>query len=838
METPELRSSTTSEGESDASASDTERPQQRAPWMEFGPTMCGMLAALEEQVQRRPMQAATLYRSRRRTFAEVDRCSARLAEALRAPPNFAEPADVAACTAAPDDTLVAFLACLRLSACCTPIRPSASSALLASIMEELPPACTVVDNDTAGRFAKVQSDRTLNISDALQHRDDGSSCWDRPLLKRPPSPATRHVSRRPLLQILGEDADGRCALGAERCLGRNQWEWSEHPADRETVAVLDCVDTARFWEDALSALCAGATVALPTEEDKRSPSAMLWFLRNTSATRVEMTPDLLWALLRRVALDPGPVPLPELRLVKCSRGLVTTQLVHLFQRLLPGASLVRVYEKAGHCCSYVCHPLAAGGELRHHATDHGDLVTIGKPVGDCRAAVCEADLLTECPQGKVGTICIGGAKDTQLLPSGDKGFVDSDGYIYLTERSAPRIEGRKVDIALSTKCLTDIPVVSDGEVSWERLSWPKVSLVAFYWSNTPGDTSGELFRPLSSKLPSWKWMPLLCPLGPPPRERPDKRQLLKDYADAIVKLQRCGEVNVTRAAPVLMALARSLGVPVGQLKLDASYVSHEAGQDASSASEAAALLEHIGYEVSAAELGEEVPLRHLVERAACTMVLPGARRLRVSLLDANTAFDEVADLLARSFTSKNRLDLTVHNTEEQHRRSLRHLWPQLIADAATRLVREADTGKLLAVAVCCDFSTPQTAPANMAESFLAIAELNESMEQPLRAAVNALDRRLLLWFMVGTGTDHHADNVALVLLLMANTLRDAKALRYHGVCSINSHLVTNVITQCWFQFDVFDEAPVAGFEYCGRQPFANIRTGTLITSVCKFLDPS
>lgn len=80
----------------------------------------------------------------------------------------------------------------------------------------------------------------------------------------------------------------------------------------------------------------------------------------------------------------------------------------------------------------------------------------------------------------------------------------------------------------------------------------------------------------------------------------------------------------------------------------------------------------------------------------------------------------------------------------------------------------------------------------MADSFLAIAEINESMERPLRAAVAALGRRLLLWFMVGTSTDRHADNIALVLLLMANTLHDAKSLGYHGVCSINSHLVTNV----------------------------------------------
>ncbi|KAL1428827.1 hypothetical protein MTO96_002546 [Rhipicephalus appendiculatus] len=678
---------------------------------EFGPTMCGMLASLEEQVQRRPQQAATLYRGRRRTFADIDRCSARLTEAMRAPPDFAEPADVAACTAAPDDTLLAFLACLRLSACCTPIRPSASNALLSSIMEEMPPACTVVDSVTAGRFAQAHDIRTLNIEDALKPRDDGSGCWDRPWLRRSPSPSRSSPCRRPLLQILGEDADGRCSLTAERCLGRIQWEWSDNQADGETVAVLDSVDTARFWEDTLSALCAGATLA------------------------------------------------------------------RLFQRILPGSRLVRVYERSGHSFAYEC---PADGELRHFATDHGDFVTIGRPVGNCRAAVCEPGVMTECLPGTASWI--------------------PDGYFYLAERTAPRIDGCKADIALITKCLTDIPVVSDGEVSWERLSSPKVSLVAFYWSTTPGDTSGELFRPLCSKLPSWQWMPLLVPLGPPPADRrPDKRELLREYADAIVKLQSCGEVNVTRAATVLMALARSLGTTVGHLDMDRSYANQRTGKGASSVSDAATLLDHIGYQVSASELSDTASLRLLVERAACTMMLPGmpgARRLRVSLLDADTSFDEVANLLARCFTSKNRLDLAVHNTEEQHWRSLRHLWPQLIADGATRLVRDAETGKLLA------------------------------------------GRRLLLWFMVGTGTDLHADNIALVLLLMANTLRDAKTLGYHGVCSINSHLITNVITQQWFQFDVFDEALVADFEYCGRRPFTNIRAGTHITSVCRFFEPS
>ncbi|XP_077518640.1 uncharacterized protein LOC144128798 [Amblyomma americanum] len=782
--------------------------------MRTGKECTDVLAALEEQFQRRRHHGATVFKDRRRTFGDLDQLSARLSEALLQPPDSVPP-DVAACTKAPDDTVLTFLAAARLSACCTPLVPSTATSV------EVPPSCcAVVDGETAGRFALHK--RTVKVADALQAGDGGG----RELLKAPPA------DRRPLLKVIGED--GPCELGAERCLSRYRWEWTEPVgADQQhTVAVLDGVDTARFWEDVLSALCSGSTVALPTEEDKRSPSALLRFLRDASATRVEMTPDALWALLARVSLEsPQSQPLPALRLVKCSRGLVPVRLARLFLRLLPGVRLLCVYEHDGRCCAYAC----SESVLRHHPTDHGDFVVLGKAVGDCRTAVCHDGQCAECAQGTVGNICLGGAKDDQLLATGDSGFVDSDGYLVLTGRSAPRIDGRKVDIAQVSKCLTSIPAVSDAEVCWERLSSPQTTLVAFYWSDVAGDLSGELFHPLASKLPCG-WMPLLFPMGPPPKgQRPDRRALLREYAAAIDKLLQCKEVNVERGAPLLVALAHALDLPVVHVDVNASYANQKAGKCATTAAEAAALLEHMGYEVSVSELCGVAPLRLLVERASCSMVLPGPRRLRVSLVDADTPFDEVAGLLAHCFTSKNRLDLTVHNTEDQHVRSLRHLWPQLLREGASRLVRDEE-GRLLAVAICCDFGVELTAPDNMAESFLAIAEINESMERPLRALVNARGQRFLLLFMVGTGTDDRCDNIGLVVLMIANLLRDAKALRYDGAASVNSHVVTNVITQRWFHFDVFEEAQVADFEYHGRRPFATVRPGTLITSVCRFLD--
>lgn len=788
-----------------------------------------MLEAFEEQFLRRENNEATVYKGRRRTFRDLDLYSCRLAEALRVPPDTAAPPKVAACIADADDTVLGFLASLRLCTCYAPICASSPHAVLASVVEELRPWCVLVDSGTASRLS--QNQRTLNIEEYL--REQSPSTPKSPL-KQNGSPGclmTKQAPTRPL-QILDDEASDRCSLRTERCLSR-QWEWKEWPAtDLETVAVLDDVDSARFWEDVLSTLCSGSTVALAAEEERRSASALLKFLMDTSATRVEMTPDRLWALLKRASLE-QETPLPRLRLVKCSRGLVTTQLVRLFYRVLPHCRLVYVYEHAGRCCLYKCP--AEIGELQHHSIANGDFVVLGKPVGDCRTVVQDAGL-SDCPQGVTGAICLGSIKGGDAVVTGDSGFVDTDGYIVLTSLSTPRMDGRKVDVDAVSQCLKGIPAVSDSEVCWEYITHGHAALVAFYWSEVAGDRSGELLHHLSSKKLRAGWLPQLFPLGPPAEQRPDADTLLKEYSAAVDKLLSCGEANVLRGAPVLVAMARSLRVPVAHIDVNASYSCQVSGAGAASAAEASALLEHIGYEVSVGALEGPSPVSKLVESAACSLVLPGPRRMRVSLLDADTPFDEVADMLASSFTSKNRLDTTVGNTEDQHLGNLRHLWPKIVADAASRLVHD-ESGRLAAVAICCDFGSEFTLPENISEPFLDILEVNEWMERPLRAATSGRGRRMLLWFMVGSSPENKRDdNIPLVQLLLAHALHDAKRLGYAGVCSINSHVVTNMVTQQWFAFDIFDEAHVADFEHRGRHPFASIRQGTLITSVYKFLD--
>ncbi|XP_077560719.1 uncharacterized protein LOC144175514 [Haemaphysalis longicornis] len=175
--------------------------------------------------------------------------------------------------------------------------------------------------------------------------------------------------------------------------------------------------------------------------EKRSPSLLLQFLRDASVTRIETTPDILWALLKRASMEREKSPLPRLRLVKCSRGLVSTALVRLMHHVLPHARLAHVYEHAGRCCVYQCP--ADIGELRHHRIVNGDFVALGKPVGDCRVVVRDASG-AECPQAVTGAICLGSTKGSRAVRTGDTGFVDREGYIVLTSRLMPRVGGRKV----------------------------------------------------------------------------------------------------------------------------------------------------------------------------------------------------------------------------------------------------------------------------------------------------------------------------------------------------------------------------------------------------------
>ncbi|XP_029840265.3 uncharacterized protein LOC8037947 [Ixodes scapularis] len=782
-----------------------------------------VIRVLDVHTTRSNTKVATQCGRRTRSFAQLDRLSGHLANHLLNADTKA-PTDVVVCVSCPDDAIVAALATLRLSACCIPVSPTCS--VLGAVMDEVPPSCVVVDSKTESRFSGFEPARTIDIGSLLASLSASESEDD--ICVMTPAPPQSYSLPGPLFQILSEEGE-RCLLMADQCLSRYRWEWKAHPAAKnDVVAVVNDVDSARFWEDVVGVLAAGATLVIPTTAQKRSPTALLKFLSREAVTRLELSPHCLLSLLRRAWLEHRHAPLSQLTLVKCSQGLLTSPLVRLFRIVLPHARLVYVYEHAGLCCAYQCPP--SDCEPQCHTILEGDLVVLGKPVGLCNVVVRD-EFLRDCAQGETGSINLCGKADHVLVSTGDSGFVNAEGNLVLTAMTTPRLGGRKVDLSVLSKCISAIPGVDGTVVCWECLSQPITSLIAFYWSSTTGDTSGDLLRPLTAKLPR-RWIPRIFPLGPLPAKQPEPSVLLRDYGDALMKLEACGELNKHRAAHVFVALARMLRKRVSELVLSQSY----ANQGASSVTchSAASLIGRIGYQVSADDLLSK-PLSQVVERAACSLVLQGPRQMRCPLVDATTSFESVASVLAKCFVAKNRLDLAVGNTEDQHMRALKHIWPLIVEQGTSRVILD-ESGHVAAVALGLDLCSEMTASDDLAEGYRAIMEMHQQLEGTLREAMRTGGHRMLLCFMVGTSMETSpADNAALVQVLVANMLHDARDRGFAGICSLNSHVVTDVITQRWLDFHVFDVTSPAEFEYRGRRPFANIVEGTTISVVYRFL---
>ncbi|XP_077558029.1 uncharacterized protein LOC144173509 [Haemaphysalis longicornis] len=225
-----------------------------------------MLQALEEQLSERGNHVATMYKGRRRTFRDLNLYSRRVADGLCGPQHMGP--ELLACVTDADDMVIASLASLRLGTRCTPLRASLSPTELTDFVTKFRPRFVLVDSAMASRLP--HDARMVNVDEYLR---EGTTAPKAPLQKTcPPGLCSmRQAYMRQLLQVLGDDVGDRCSLSDERCLRRHQWEWTEWPAtDQETTAVLDNVDSARFWEDVFSALCSGTTVALAAEGEWRA----------------------------------------------------------------------------------------------------------------------------------------------------------------------------------------------------------------------------------------------------------------------------------------------------------------------------------------------------------------------------------------------------------------------------------------------------------------------------------------------------------------------------------------------------------------------------------------
>ncbi|XP_064077353.1 beta-alanyl-bioamine nonribosomal peptide synthetase ebony-like [Macrobrachium nipponense] len=195
----------------------------------------------------------------------------------------------------------------------------------------------------------------------------------------------------------------------------------------------------------------------------------------------------------------------------------------------------------------------------------------------------------------------------------------------------------------------------------------------------------------------------------------------------------------------------------------------------------------------------------------------------------------VIEILAESFTTKNPLDVAVGVPKAAHRCLLNTLWPRLVQDDLSFVVKDPQRGILGAVINTDFFNEPQIrVPPSMRE----IAALHETLEEEARYTLKQ-EKRGQRWvhnlFLATNNCLSAQDNVRLVLHLEKELLRVSQTRQYHGVFTVNSNPLNQMLCENYLGYRRRGTVRVASFWYEGRQPFGRLPHDLLLVAMIKSL---
>ena len=241
-------------------------------------------------------------------------------------------------------------------------------------------------------------------------------------------------------------------------------------SDDATVAVMPFFHSHGLFAALLASLASGGCVLLP-EQGRFSADTFWDDMRAAAATWFTAVPAVHETLLDRSAVEyPGPQAVP-VKFVRSCGAPLNTATQRALERTL-GAPLLSVYGMTESAHQVTSEPLPQQGPLKHGS--------VGRSTGvDLRVV---DDHGHPCPPGTQGEVWVHGptvargyladpAGTAQSFPDGwfhtaDLGFLDEDGYLFLTGRIASLINrgGEKISPEYVEDILAGCPGVAEAAV--------------------------------------------------------------------------------------------------------------------------------------------------------------------------------------------------------------------------------------------------------------------------------------------------------------------------------------------------------------------------------------
>ncbi|XP_045592586.1 beta-alanyl-bioamine nonribosomal peptide synthetase ebony [Procambarus clarkii] len=215
----------------------------------------------------------------------------------------------------------------------------------------------------------------------------------------------------------------------------------------------------------------------------------------------------------------------------------------------------------------------------------------------------------------------------------------------------------------------------------------------------------------------------------------------------------------------------------------------------------------------------------------------GLRLAQLHTLPVSQGVDKhmVIEMVAESFTTKNPLDVTMRVPRAAHHALLNLLWPRLVHDDLSFVVKDPQRGVLGAVINTDFFNEPQMlVPTSMEE----IAALHHPLEEAARHLLRQeAGERGVRWvhnlFLATSICLKPQDNVRLALHLEKELLRMAQTKLYHGVFTVNSNPLNQLLCENYLGYQRRGATRVSSFLHKGRQPFASLPHDLLLVAMTK-----
>ncbi|HEU0100106.1 MAG TPA: amino acid adenylation domain-containing protein [Allosphingosinicella sp.] len=504
-------------------ASERDRMLERGEGEHLDIGSASLLELIGQQARSVPDQPAISWRDGQLTYRELEERSGALAGLLVERGVKAE-SIVGLCLDRSPDLIVAVLAILQAGGAYLPLDPGYPDERLAFMVGDSSVRFVVTKGDLARRFSEhVPSITTI---DEFRVRDRG--------VTRAPE---RRAAPEDLAYVIYTSGSAGRPKGVMvehgSLLNHSVWfnkAFDLGPGDHVLQRTATSFD-ASVWE-IFSTLSSGATLVLPSEDERSDPVALSGLLASRRVTILQCVPSFLDVLLKAQAFR----GLPSLRLVFCGG------------EPLPAGSVADLARQTGARCVNLYGPTEATIDaLWSEVSPSAERVAIGRPIANGRVYILDP-YLEPVPTGVPGELWIGGAgvargylnrpdltaerfvpspftAGDRLYRTGDRARWRNDGEIEFLGRIDGQIKlrGYRIELGEIEAVLKSLPGISSAAAAVREDMPGDRRLVAYVVPAANSETDPDSLRAeLQRRLPGYMVPSAIVPLNEFPLTPNDK----------------------------------------------------------------------------------------------------------------------------------------------------------------------------------------------------------------------------------------------------------------------------------------------------------------------------